>query len=236
MTEIALERPAWRISFGRMTAVALGLAALAFVGGRHIYTTYGGYRPLALVHVPQSMRYRARVELNDPNREPALAVLLRAADPRGVRAPELRKKLGGAVLREVAFGAGVAPKAPKGVALPSDFVVVLGLQQVEGLDPKAETGPQSAKIVCEVLAEDGIPSQSTATGCRLSDGAVVAGTAEGAVVLASRAALIRDLLERPDIGDRMGFSGPSVRGTAPEPVELARETEALARVIAAKYP
>src|SRR5258706_11560987 len=60
----AVERPAWRISFRLLTAIALGLALVAWVAGRYIYQRYG-YRPLALVHVPPTMRYRARVELSD---------------------------------------------------------------------------------------------------------------------------------------------------------------------------
>ena len=225
MTEAVAERPSWRISFRWLIAVALGLAMAAFVGGRHIYKTYADYRRMALVHVPQTMRYRARVDLNDDKRLPALAPLLQALDPRGVRLPALKKRLLGAVPREVAFGVG---------AEPSDFVLVLGLQLQAG------TGLPPAHSLCEVLSEDGIRSEPTPLGCRFAAGGmaggVVAGTPEGAVVLASRAELVKDLLERPDIGDRLGFSGPSVRGTAPEPRELAREAQALAGAIAAKYP
>ncbi|HEY6079210.1 MAG TPA: hypothetical protein VIW29_10420 [Polyangiaceae bacterium] len=230
MTEAALERPSWRVSFRWVVAVALGLAAVGFVAGRHIYESYGGYRPLALMHVPPSMRYRARVELSDVKRVPALAPLLRAADPRGVRLPALRKKLTGAALHEVAFGAGPA-RGSTGTAGASDFVVVLGLQL------QAETGlPLPAQSLCEVLSDDGIHSKPTSLGCVLEDGTLIASSPEGAIVVASRAELVEGLLERPEIGDRLGFSGPSVRGTAPEPVELTREAAALARAIATKYP
>jgi hypothetical protein len=64
----------------------------------------------------------------------------------------------------------------------------------------------------------------------------VAETPDGALVLASRKELVKDLLGRPEIGDRLGFSGPSVRGAAPEIQELEREAEALAGLLAAKYP
>jgi hypothetical protein len=240
MSEAVLERPTWRVSFPWVVAVALGLAAVAFVAGRYIYKSYGGYRPLALMHVSQSLRYRARVELNDAKREPALQSLLKAADPRGVRLPALEKKLGGAVLREVAFGVGPLVQPPSTTAAPapagrgegaSDFVVVLGLQL------QAETGlPTPARAICEVLSDDGIQSEGTPNGCRLRDGLLIASTPDGSVVLASRAELVEGLLERPDIGDRLGFSGPSVRGTAPEPQELGREASGLAQVIATKYP
>jgi hypothetical protein len=58
---------------------------------------------------------------------------------------------------------------------------------------------------------------------------------DGMVVLASRPELVKDLLGHPEIGDRMGFSGPSVRGVAPEPQELEREVAHLAPVLAARY-
>ena len=84
MTE-AVERPSLRMSFRLVIAIALGLALVAFLGGREVYTRYGGYRPLALARVPSTMRYRARVELSDPKRAPAVARLLAALDPRGTR-------------------------------------------------------------------------------------------------------------------------------------------------------
>ncbi len=238
MSEAVLERPTWRVPFHWLVAVALGLAAVAYVAGRYIYKTYGGYRPLALMHVSQSLRYRARVELNDPKREPALHALLKAADPRGVRLPALQKKLGGAVLREVAFGVGPLVQPPTGAPAPAgrgdgptDFVVVLGLQL------QAEAGlPTPARAICEVLSDDGIQSEGTPNGCRLRDGSLIASTPDGSVVVASRPEVVEGLLERPDIGDRLGFSGPSVRGTAPEPQELGREASKLAQVIATKYP
>jgi hypothetical protein len=238
MTEAVLERPGWRVPFRWLVGIALGLAAVAFMAGRRIYDQYGGYRPLALMHVSQTLRYRARVEVNDRNREPAIAPLLRAVDPRGVRWPALQKKLGNAEVREVAFGVGPLKVLP-GAAAPAtpradganDFVLVLGLQL------QAETGlPTPAEALCSVLNDDGIQSEATSTGCRLSDGALIASTPDGALVVASRAELVEGLLERPELGDRLGFSGPSVRGTAPEPVELAREAAALGRLIAAKYP
>jgi hypothetical protein len=220
----AVERPAWRISFRLLMAIALGLALLAFIAGRQIYTRYGGYRPLALVHVPPTVRYRARVDLADATRVAAIEPLLNAVDPRHTRLPALERKLGGALkqsAREVAFGVGPDP---------FDFVLVLGLQLQAG------TGLSTAKAVCEVLAEDGIRSQPTETGCRLDDGAVVGGTPDGAVVVASRVELIKGLLDTPDLGDRLGFSGPSVRGAAPEVGELGRETATLVQRLSAKYP
>jgi hypothetical protein len=220
----AVERPSVRISFRLLMSIALGLAVLAFVAGRQIYQRFGGYRPLALVHVPPTVRYRARVDLNDARRVAAIEPLLRALDPRQQRTAALEQKLGislkGAA-REAAFGVGPAP---------SDFVLVLGLQLQAG------TGLPVAKGLCDVLAGEGIRSEPTETGCRLSDGAVVGGTPDGALVLASRAELIKGLLEMPDLGDRLGFSGPSVRGAAPEVVELGRETAMLAQRLAAKYP
>jgi hypothetical protein len=219
----AVERPAWRISFAQLAFVVLGLTAIAFVAGRYVYVRYGGYRPLALAHVPQTMRYRARVSLSDPIRMPQIAPLLHALDPRGTRLPALERKLGVSARgagRELAFGAGPEP---------SDFVLVLGLQ------PQAEPG-LPAQALCGVLADDGIGSQPTEGGCRLADGIVIAPTAEGDVVVASRSELIKGLLGVPDLGDRLGFSGPSARGTAPEPDELGKEAQALAERLAAKYP
>lgn len=222
MNEVA-ERPSFRISFRLLGGVALALALLAFAFGRLVYERYGGYRPMALMHVPQTMRYRARVELNDPERRPAIAPLLAALDPRGQRAPALEKKLGltGASLRELAWGAGPDEH---------DFVVVVGLSLSSG------SGVEPAKAVCEVLAEGGIRSQPTDSGCRLEDGSLIAGTPDDTVVLANRAELVKDLLGRADIGDRLGFSGPSVRGVAPEPDELGREATTLAARLSAKYP
>ncbi|HYP91066.1 MAG TPA: hypothetical protein VEQ59_23030 [Polyangiaceae bacterium] len=220
----AVERPAWRISFRQLAAVALGLAALAFVAGRYVYTRYGGYRPLALAHVPQTMRYRARVSVNDPIRMQQLAPLLRALDPRGKRLPALEQKLGvaaGSAVHEVAFGSGPEP---------SDFVLVLGLQLQAG------TGLSPAPALCEVLATDGVRSEPTDGGCRLPDGAVIAGSEDGGVVVASRAELIKGLLGVPDLGDRLGFSGPSARGTAPEVADLGKEAAALGARLSAKYP
>ena len=121
----------------------------------------------------------------------------------------------------MAFGVGPDPFA---------FVLVLGLQL------QARTGLPTAKALCEVLSDEGIRSEPTETGCRLADGAVVGGTPDGAVVFASRAELIKGLLDMPDLGDRLGFSGPSVRGAAPEVAELARETATLVQRLAAKYP
>jgi hypothetical protein len=224
MSEAVIDRPGWRISFRGLVLVALGLAVVAFIAGRYVYFTYGGYRPLALAHVPQTMRYRARVELGDPARAPALAPLLRSLDPRHVRLPALEKKLGvsaeGAV-RELAFGAGPDP---------FDFVLVFGLKL------QAATGLTPAQAVCEVLAEDGIRSEPTGNGCRWNGGGLVASTPEGALVIASREELVKGLLGSPDIGDRLGFSGPSVRGVAPDPAEVGREASTLAQRISAKYP
>jgi hypothetical protein len=90
--------------------------------------------------------------------------------------------------------------------------------------------------LCEVLASDGIRSQPTETGCRLLGGAIVAKTADGALVIASRAELLKGMLAMPDIGDRLGFSGPSVRGVAPKVDELSREASTLAQRLSAKYP
>jgi hypothetical protein len=218
------ERPSFRISFRMLMAIALGLAALAFVGGRFVFKRYGGYRPMALMHVPQTMRYRARVELSDAARAPAVASLLQALDPRGTRRARLEQKLdarGQRVAHELAFGTGPAP---------SDFVLVFGLK-LEG-----QTGLGVARAACEALAEDGLRSEPTDSGCQLADGAVVGGAPDGAVVFASRAELVKGLLDRVDIGDRLGFSGPSVRGVAPDPEELGRESALLAQLIAAKYP
>lgn len=224
MSEAVVERPAWRVSFRFLCAVALGLALVAYVAGRYVYFTYGGYRPLALAHVPQTMRFRARVELSDPQRAPALAPLLRALDPRHTRLPALEKKLGvsaHAVVREVAVGAGPDP---------FDFVLVFGLQLQAG------RGLPPAKAVCEVLAEDGVRTAPADGGCLWGDGGIVASTPQGAVVVASRRELVKGLLGTPDIGDRLGFSGPSVRGVAPEPADLGREASTLAQRISAQYP
>lgn len=224
MNAAVIDRPGWRISFRGVVAVALGLAAVAFVAGRYVYFNYGGYRPLALAHVPQTMRYRARVDLTDQQRAPALAPLLRALDPRGVRLPALEKKLGvsaSVVVRELAFGAGPQP---------FDFVLVFGLQR------RAGAGLPPAQAVCEVLAEDGIRTEAAKNGCSWGQGGLIAATPEGAVVVASRADLVKGVLGSPDIGDRLGFSGPSVRGVAPEPLELGREASTLAQRISAQYP
>ncbi len=219
-----MERPAWRISFRWLCAVALGLALVAFVAGRYVYFTYGGYRPLALAHVPQTMRFRARVELTDVKRAPALAPLLNALDPRHVRLAAVEKKLGvsaQAVVREVALGAGPEP---------FDFVLVFGLQRQAGTDLPPE------KAVCEALAEDGVVAELKTDGCHWGDGGIAASTPEGALVVASRKELVKDVMGTPDIGDRLGFSGPSVRGVAPDPADLGREVSTLAQRISAKYP
>ncbi len=82
---------------------------VAFVAGRQIYKRYGGYRPLALVHVPPTVRYRARVDLTDTQRVAAVEPLLNALDPRHTRVPALEQKLGVSLKRaahEVAFGVG----------------------------------------------------------------------------------------------------------------------------------
>lgn len=223
-TSPAVDRPAWRISFAQLAVGVLGLAAVAFVAGRYVYVNYGGYRPLALAHVPQTLRYRARVSVSDPVRVREIAPLLSALDPRRTRLSALERKLGvsaASVGRELAFGVG---------ADPSEFVLVLGLQLQAG------TGLPPARALCEVLAEDGVSSEPTDTGCRLADGGVIAGAADGDVVLASRAELIRDVLGVPDLGDRLGFSGPSARGTAPKPEELGKEARALAVTLSARYP
>ncbi len=230
LPEAVVERPAWRISFRLLMGIALGLALLAVVAGRQIYTRYGGYRPLALAHVPQTARYRARVDLTDTPRVDAIAPLLNALDPRHTRVPALEQKLGVSLKQaahEVAFGVGPDP---------FDFVLVLGLQRQAG------TGLPAATALCEVLSSDGIRSEPTpggdgsAAGCRLSDGAIVAGTPEGGIVVASRADLVQGLLGKPDLGDRLGFSGPSVRGVAPRVDELGRETSTLVQRLSAKYP
>lgn len=197
---------------------------MAFVAGRHIYFEYGGYRPLALAHVPQTMRYRARVELSDTPRVTAIEPLLKMLDPRGTRLRALEQKLGTSprqAAHELAFGAGPDP---------FDFVLVWGLQRQAG------TGLPPAKALCEVLSEEGIRTESTEAGCRFAGEGLVAQTPGGAVVIASRAELVKGMLGRPDIGDRLGFSGPSVRGVAPDPDELGREAATLAQRISAKYP
>jgi hypothetical protein len=220
----AVERPSVRMSFRLLMSIALGLAVIAFVAGRQLYIRYGGYRPLALVHVPPTVRYRARVDLTDAPRVAAVAPLLDALDPRHTRLPALEQKLGVSLKRaahEVAFGVGPDP---------FDFVLVLGLQLQAG------TGLPAAHALCEVLNGDGIRSQPTETGCRLADGTVVGGTPDGALVVASRAELVQGLLAMPDLGDRLGFSGPSVRGAAPKVDELSREASNLTQRLSAKYP
>lgn len=224
MSEAVAERPAWRISFRLLVGIALGLALVAFVAGRYVYFKYGGYRPLALAHVPQTMRYRARVELSDQPRVVAIEPLLTVLDPRHQRLAALEQKLGVAprsLAHEFAFGTGPDP---------FDFVLVWGLQL------QAEAGLPPAKALCDVLGNDGVRVEATDGGCRLLDGGVVASTPDGAVVVASRAELVKDTLGMPDLGDRLGFSGPSVRGVAPRVDELGREAATLAQRIAAKYP
>jgi len=224
MSEAAVERPAVQLPFRWLAIIALALAALAFVAGRYIFQRHGGYRPMALMHVPQTMRYRARVEVHDAKRAPLIAPLLTALDPKGTRQAALEQQLGTSLrglVREVAFGVG---------ADPSEFVLVLGLQL------QAETGLHPARALCEALRTEGLRSQPTETGCRLAAGGLVAETPDAALLLASRAALVKDLLGRPEIGDRLGFSGPSVRGAAPEVKELEREVAALAPLLSAKYP
>jgi hypothetical protein len=234
MTDAALpetaDRPTWRISFRLLVSVTLGLALIALVAGRYVYARYGAYTPLALAHVPTTMRYRARVELGDQTRIEALRPLLNALDPRGTRLPALEQKLGVSArpaAHELAFGVGPDP---------FDFVVVLGLQLQAG------TGLPPAQALCEVLSAEGIHTESTKpadgaiAGCRFGEGGLVAGTPDGAVVVASRAELAKGLLGMPDIGDRLGFSGPSERGAAPEISELEREASTLAQRVSAKYP
>lgn len=224
MSDVAAERPSLRISFRWLMALVLGLALLAFVAGRWVYRTYGGYRPVALVHVPQTMRYRARVELGDAERVQALHPLLVALDPRHVRLPAVERKLGAplpSLARELAFGVGPTP---------TDFVLVFGLQ----VSP--ERASTLAQALCEVLSGDGIQSQPSESGCRLAGGAIVANSLDGMVVVASQEDLVKDLLGRPDIGDRLGFSGPSVRGVAPKLDELGREAQQLAQLLGLKYP
>jgi hypothetical protein len=223
----AAERPAWRVSFRGLMLAVLALSALAFVAGRYVYVRYGGYRPLALAHVPQTMRYRARVETSDQARMDAIAPLLTALDPRHVRLPAIEQKLGVSarhVVHEVAFGAGPEPL---------DFVVVLGLQ-LQPRDEKDRLPPE--KAVCDALAIDGFHPQPTPTGCSLGSGAIVAKTEEGALVVASSERLVKGLLGVPDIGDRLGFSGPSVRGVAPKVDELSREATQLAQRLLSQYP
>jgi hypothetical protein len=224
MSDVAAERPSLRISFRWLMAIVLGLALVAFVAGRWVYKKYGGYRPVALVHVPQTMRYRARVELNDAPRAQALYPLLVALDPRHQRRAALEQKLGASLpslVRELAFGTGPDP---------TDFVLVFGLQ----VPP--EQSAKLAQTLCEVLANDGIRPQPTETGCRLPEGAIVANALDGMLVVASQKELVKDLLGRPDIGDRLGFSGPSVRGVAPKTEELAREAQQLAQLLGVRYP
>jgi hypothetical protein len=223
---LAAERPAWRISFRALMGIVFLLFAVAAVAGRYVYGRYAGYRPLALAHVPSNLRYRARVALSDRERVEAVAPLLRAADPRGTRRAALERNLGvslQAAAKEVAFGVG---------ADPNEFVIVLGLSPGAG----AGTGTSAAKAVCDAAAVDGIRLEATPVGCRFADGTVVGGAGDGAVVVASREPLMKGLLEVPDLGDRLGFSGPSVRGTAPETGELRREVSAFAPLLASKYP
>ncbi len=224
MSELVAERPGVRMSSGRLLALALGLALVAFVAGRTIYQRYGGYRPMALMHVPPTMQQRARVDFDDAERMAALQPLWRALDPRGARRKALEHSLGAeklATAREVAFGFGPAP---------GDFVLVLGLQL------QAVTGLTISRAVCAALEGDGVRSEQTELGCRLADGAIVAGTGDGMVVIASRAELVKGLLDRPEIGDRLGFSGPSVRGVAPEVPELSRDAQGLAGLLSTRYP
>lgn len=224
MSEAALDRPALRLPFRWLILIALGLAGVAFVAGRHLYKEQGGYRPLALMHVPQTLRYRARVDLDDSNRVPQVAPLLAALDASGARRRAVSRVLGEpveSVAREVAFGVG---------ATPSDFVIVLGLQL------QTEPGLQPNRELCRALAEAGLSARPAGDGCRLADGSLVAQTPDGSLVLASSPGLVKDLLVRPEIGDRLGFSGPSVRGAAPEPRELEREAAGLAGVLRARYP
>jgi hypothetical protein len=223
MNEAAAERPAIRLPFRWLLTIALGFALIAFVGGRYIFKRHGGYRPIALAHVPQTMRYRARVEVHDAQRAPLVAPLLTALDPSGSRRAGLEGRVGsalGPVTREVAFGAGTNP---------SDFVLVLGTQL------HAEARVQPAKALCEVLAQEGMKVEHRDSGCLLPDGSLLAEALDGMLVLASRPELVKDLLGRAELGDRMGFSGPSVRGVAPEVEELRREVTALSQVVAARY-
>lgn len=219
-------RPAWRISFRMLLAVVLGLFAICVVAGSYVYRHYSGdYRPLALSHVPETMRYRARVEASDAQRMPALAPLLNAIDPHERRLAALQHASPPGVLKELAFGVGPDP---------DDFVVVLGLRTTaEASAPAAQAW---ARVWCGALAEDQIRTRATPDGCRTDTGLVVAQTLEGAVVLASHERLLKGVLGTPDIGDRLGFSGPSVRGIAPEAGPLGQEATALAQRIAAKYP
>jgi hypothetical protein len=87
-----------------------------------------------------------------------------------------------------------------------------------------------------VLASDGIRTKANEDGCRFADGGLIAGTTDGSVVVASSAELVKGLLGMPDIGDRLGFSGPSVRGVAPKVDELGREASTLAQRLSSKYP
>jgi hypothetical protein len=169
------------------------------------------------------MRYRARVEVHDAKRAPLIAPLLSAVDPQGQRWAGLEQKLGSSLrldTREVAFGAGTKP---------SDFVLVLGLEL------KGGARVQPGKALCEVLAGEGLRVEPRETGCLLPDGSLLAEALDGTLVLASRPELVKDLLGRPEIGDRMGFAGPSVRGVAPEVKELEREVAALSQVLAVRY-
>jgi hypothetical protein len=223
MNETALERPSVLLPFRWLVLGALGLAVVAFTGGRYLFQRYGGYRPLALMHVPQTLRYRARVEVNDPQRAPLILPLLDALDPQGRRKSSFQERLGtslGGVVREVAFGVG---------ASPSEFVLVLGLQLGGGVN-------HPGKALCDALRSDGLKLEPNEAGCRLADGSLVAQTADGALLLSSRPALVKDLLGRAEIGDRLGFSGPSVRGVAPEVEDLQREVATLSQALAAKYP
>lgn len=213
------ERPTWRISFRALVLTVLGLALLALIAGRYVYQRYGRYTPLALTHVPADLRYRARVDFGDAPRMSAIAPLLSALDPRETRRAALARGLGlppGEAVREIAFGSGTNP---------GDFVIVLGLAA------QAKTGMPAASALCAQLATEGIRSEPTTRGCVLERGLLIAGTPDGALVVASRKGLVEPLLEAPDIGDRLGFSGPSPRGAAPEPGELRAEAAQLAEQV-----
>lgn len=225
MSEAVLERPALRVPFRWLVAVALGLAVVAFFGGRHIYHRYGGYRPLALMHVPQTMRYRARINLkDDPRRLAAAGLIFRALDGRQTRGPALERQLGAGfheAARELAFGVGEGP---------GELVVVVGFK----LDDSSTL--RLAKSVCEAAAADGLGATATDRGCRLADGSLIAATLDGSVLLASQPSLVKDLLGRAEIGDRLGFAGPSVRGAAPELKQLEDEASKVAATLSSRYP
>ena len=122
MTE-AVERPSVRMSFRLLMSIALGLAVIAFVAGRQIYLRYGGYRPLALVHVPPTVRYRARVDLTDTQRVAAIQPLLNAV--------ELNRR-GGDVARQIRRVAGQLEVEPEFQSLDEAVLKLrdeLGLEQ-----------------------------------------------------------------------------------------------------------